>query len=32
MKLPNFQNAFVPSEKLANYLLSEIHPVGRSEA
>ena len=32
MKLPNFQNAFVPPEKLANYLLSEIHSVGRSKA
>ena len=32
MKLPNFQNAFVPKEKLANYLLSEIHPVGRPKA
>ena len=32
MKLPNSQNAFVPTEKLANYLLSENHPVGRPKA
>ena len=32
MKLPNFQNAVVPTDKLANYLLSEIHPVGRPKA
>jgi len=32
MKLPNYQNALVPIEKLENYLLSDIHPTGRSKA
>ena len=32
MKLPNSQNALVPTDKLENYLLSEIHPVGRTKA
>ena len=32
MKLPNSQDALVPKDKLENYLLSEIHPIGRSKA
>ena len=29
MKLPNRENAYIPSLKLSDYLLSKIHPVGR---
>jgi len=29
MKLPHRENAYVPAAKLADYLLSETHPVGR---
>lgn len=32
MKLPDYQSAVVPAEKLELYLLSEIHPVGRAKA
>lgn len=32
MRLPNSKNAYIPEEKLLDYLLSEIHPVGRSKA
>ncbi len=32
MKLPNAENAYVPSAKLVEYLLSEIHPIGRAKA
>ena len=32
MKLPNCENALVASEKLTDYLLSEIHPVGGAKA
>jgi hypothetical protein len=32
MKLPNSENALVPKDKLENYLLSEIHPIGRFKA
>lgn len=32
MKLPNAENALVPSDKLTNYLLSKSHPVGRWKA
>jgi len=32
MKLPNRKQAYVPQAKLANYLLSEIHVVGRWKA
>lgn len=32
MKLPNWERAYIPSEKLHNYLLSETHPVGRLKA
>jgi hypothetical protein len=30
--LPNFEKAYVPKEKLDNYLLSETHAVGRTKA
>ena len=29
MKLPNSDNALVPLEKLRDYILSPVHPVGR---
>lgn len=32
MKLPNGQNAQIDASKLAGYLLSETHPVGRAKA
>jgi len=32
MKLPNGENAYIPSLKLKAYLLSETHSVGRSKA
>ena len=32
MKLPNRGNAYIPAHKLLDYLLSEIHPVGRWKA
>ena len=32
MQLPNRNNAFIQPSKLTGYLLSEIHPVGRSKA
>lgn len=32
MKVPNRENAYIPSSKLYNYLLSEKHPVGRWKA
>lgn len=32
MKLPNSKKAFVSKEKLLNYILSEIHPVGKFKA
>jgi hypothetical protein len=32
MDLPNRNRAYVPREKLTNYLLSETHPVGKSKA
>lgn len=32
MKLPNSDKAYIPKEKLTNYLLSETHPVGSSKA
>lgn len=32
MKLPNRENAYIPSLKLKAYLLSETHSVGRSKA
>ena len=30
--LPNVENAYIPREKLADYLLSETHAVGKSKA
>ena len=32
MNLPNSEYAYVPHEKLSQYLLSESHPAGRSKA
>lgn len=32
MQIPNSQQAYVPPEKLLDYLLSESHPVGRDKA
>ena len=32
MKLPNREKAYIPSSKLHNYLLSNIHSVGRWKA
>lgn len=32
MKLPNWEKAYVPPQKLTDYLLSETHPVGRLKA
>ena len=32
MQLPHCNNAFVPSRKLTEYLLSETHAVGRAKA
>ncbi len=32
MYLPNRETAYVPTRKLADYLLSEVHPVGRAKA
>lgn len=32
MKVPNFEQAVIPKEKLQDYLLSQSHPVGRFKA
>ena len=32
MELPNKENAYIPLQKLNNYLLSETHSVGKSKA
>jgi len=32
MKLPNCENAYVSPSKLSDYLLSQVHPVGKSKA
>ena len=32
MKLPNWENAYIPPPKLKDYLLSETHTVGKSKA
>ena len=32
MKLPNGANAYITSQKLDRYLLSETHPIGRAKA
>lgn len=29
MKLPNGKNAYIPSSKLSDYLLSKTHPIGK---
>ena len=29
MQLPNFERAIVPPEKLRDYILSSVHPIGR---
>lgn len=32
MKLPNRETAYIPSSKLADYLLSQTHAIGKSKA
>ena len=32
MRLSNRENAFVPQQKLTEYLLSETHPIGKAKA
>lgn len=32
MKLPNYEKAYIPEQKLNEYLLSETHAVGKSKA
>ena len=32
MRLPDHEDAYVSREKVTDYLLSETHPIGRSEA
>ena len=32
MRLPNHNNALLPSEKIRGYLLSDSHPIGRYKA
>jgi hypothetical protein len=32
MKLPNYKDAYIPVEKLRDYLLSESHPEGGPKA
>ncbi len=32
MRLPNCEDAYIRKEKVTEYLLSEIHPVGRSKS
>jgi len=32
MSLPNYEKAYVPTQKLRDYLLSETHAVGRAKA
>jgi len=32
MNLPNYEKAYVPKQKLSNYLLSETHAVGKTKA
>ena len=32
MRLPNHNNALLPSEKVRDYLLSDSHPIGRYKA
>ena len=32
MRLPDWESAYVPAPKLEDYLLSDVHPVGRSKS
>ena len=32
MRLPNYENAYIPKQKLVNYILSETHAVGKTKA
>ncbi len=32
VKLPHCENAYVPRQKLTEYLLSEAHPIGKAKA
>ena len=32
MNLPNYEKAYVPKQKLSNYLLCETHAVGKAKA
>jgi len=32
MKIPNYENALIPVEKIRDYLLSRIHPIGKAKA
>lgn len=32
INLPNYEKAYVPKQKLSNYLLSETHAVGKAKA
>lgn len=32
MNLPNYEKAYIPKQKLSNYLLSETHTVGKAKA
>lgn len=32
MKVPNSEKAIIPIEKLRDYLLSDVHPIGRFKA
>jgi len=32
MKIPNYENALIPVEKIRDYLLSRLHPIGKAKA
>ena len=32
MKIPEWENAYIPVEKIEEYLLSKTHPIGKSKA
>ena len=32
MSLPNFEEAYIPEQKISDYLLSETHAVGKTKA
>lgn len=32
MKVPNYHNAYIPAEKVEEYLLSKTHPIGKTKA